>query len=464
MVAAPLAAGLLVPGTASAQPSWSSGAFNSVTAESHPDWMSGLSAGTSLGSMSLPGTHDTLAIHGGWFPSAYQTQEDHGDGAATMTAQLNAGIRAIDIRVRVTGGAFVVHHTDVYQNANFDDVLGRLWSFLGSHPTETVVMDLHGECDANTTEGGSGSSSIGKCADSPSNVTQADRINIFKVYLARYAGLFYAPSVNGGSTAATPTLGQARGKVVLSRFTGPRGQVYGGYGLTNLTTGNWGQYVENNWSQCDLNSKWSGVQANMAEAGGDSGANMYLTYSSASCAPSGANPADMAGGYGGGTGQNQRALDYLSAGNTRRAGIVMMDYPGHSLVGAMIRLQPRGPGAIRAGVGKCLDTLGGGNGARVGIWACNSGVNQQWSYVNGTVRANGLCLDVVGYGTANGTPVGLWTCNGQGNQQWTMHWNGELVSTASGTCLDIPGAANADGTQLAIWSCNGGPNQSWTLP
>ena len=329
------------PVTASAQPSTSTDAFNSLTQESHPDWMSGVSDSTGLGAMSIPGTHDTLAIHGGWAPWAYEAQEDHGDSAATLTAQLDAGIRAIDIRVRVVNNdtAFAIHHTDVYQNANFDDVLTHAQSFLSAHPTESVLMDLHGECDGDSTEGGSGSSSIGHCADDPSNITQADRIKIFQSYLARYPGLFYAPSVTGDSTADMPTLGQVRGRIVLTTFTGPRGQVYPGYGLTQLTTGNWSQYVENDWTQCNLDSKWNEAQANMGNASGDTSGSMYTTYLSASCAPFGADPADMAGGYGGGTGEDQRALDYLNGGAGKHVGVVLTDFPGHALVAALIRAQ-----------------------------------------------------------------------------------------------------------------------------
>jgi hypothetical protein len=344
-LAAALTAGLsgvlASPGTAFAQPSSSTSAFNSLTARSHPAWMSQVPDQTGLGGLSIPGTHDTLAIHGGWAPWAYEAQEDHGDSAATLTAQLNAGIRAADIRVRVIGGAFVVHHTDVYQNANFDDVLTNARNFLAAHPSETLLMNLHGECDADTTEGGSGSSSIGHCADDPSTITEADRVNIFKGYLAAYPGLFYAPTVTGTSTAAMPTLGQVRGHIVLTDFTGPRGQVYSGYGLTQLTTGNWGQYVENDWTQCDLATKFNEAKANVDKANSDASGALYVTYTSANCTPLGASPADMAGGYFGGTGENQRLLDYLGAGNAAaRTGLVRMDYPGYALVASIIGRNP----------------------------------------------------------------------------------------------------------------------------
>ena len=342
VLAAALLGLLATPGTASAQPTTSTDAFNSLTAESHPDWMAAIPDQTGIGALSIPGTHDTLAIHGGLAPWAYEAQEDHGDSAATLDAQLDAGIRAIDIRVRVVnnGTAFAIHHTDVYQNANFDDVLTHASSFLAAHPTETILMNLHGECDGDSTEGGSGSSSIGHCADDPGNLTAAQRIAVFQSYLPRYPNLFYAPTVTGTSTADMPTLGEVRGHIVLTSFTGPVGEVYSGFGLTQTTTGNWGQYVENDWTQCDLNTKWGEARANIANASADTSGALYTTYTSANCSPFGAGPADMAGGYGGGTGENQQALNYLDAGGLTHTGVIMTDYPGHSLVDAILHDEP----------------------------------------------------------------------------------------------------------------------------
>jgi 1-phosphatidylinositol phosphodiesterase len=332
---------LAVPGTALAQPTNSTPAFNSVTQAQNPDWMAQIPDSTSLADLSIPGTHDTMGIEGGLLPTSYETQGDEGISGQTLAAQLEAGIRAIDIRVRIvnSGTAFAIHHEDVYEDANFDDVLTKAQTFLQANPSETIVMDLHGECNGDTTEGGLGISLPGLCADDPSNATEAMRETIFQSYVARYPGLFYAPSVTGTSTADMPTLGEARGHIVLTDFQGPNGEIYAGYGLTQLTTGNWGQYEENSWTQCDLASKWALAQANVNVASADA-ANMYTTYLSASCAPFGADPADMAGGYGGGTGENQDLLNYISAGSVSRTGVVMMDFPGYALINAIIGLNP----------------------------------------------------------------------------------------------------------------------------
>src|SRR5204863_8677972 len=80
-----------------------------------------------------------------------QTQEDYGYSAKTLTTQLTAGIRAIDIRVRVDQGAegltFTVHHGVYYQYANFTDVLTRIQDFLTQHPQESVLLHLEAECE-----------------------------------------------------------------------------------------------------------------------------------------------------------------------------------------------------------------------------------------------------------------------------------------------------------------------------
>jgi 1-phosphatidylinositol phosphodiesterase len=471
VLAAALAAVLASPGAAHAQPSTWSSAFNNLTAQTRTDWMGQVPAATSLGAMSLPGTHDTLAIHGGsLLPASYETQENQGDSAATLTTQLGAGIRAIDIRVRVSSGAFVIHHTNIYQNANFDDVLTKAQSFLTAHPTETIAMDLHSECDANSSEGGSGSSSIGHCADDPATITQADRIAIFKTYLAKYPGLFYAPTVTGTTTAAMPTLGQARGHIVLTDFTGPFGGIYTGYGLTQMTTGNWSQYVENDYSQCNLATKWSEIQTNLVNANNDTSGALYTSYLSANCSPFGANPGDMAGGYSGGTGENQRLLDYLNAGNAPRTGIVKMDFPGYAVVTAVINRNPgvTFTGVIRSGIaGKCLDAYNNGNtnGTVVDLYTCNGSAAQIWTpEPDGTLRINGLCLDVAGAATATGTKVQLWTCNGGANQRWTAVESGALIGAQSGLCLDDPNSTTTDLTQLQIWTCNNTAAQVWPLP
>jgi glucose/arabinose dehydrogenase/PKD repeat protein/type 1 glutamine amidotransferase len=129
------------------------------------------------------------------------------------------------------------------------------------------------------------------------------------------------------------------------------------------------------------------------------------------------------------------------------------------------------PGAVTSGPivgssGKCVDVNGAStaDGAKIQLWTCNSGTNQQWTRDGGTLRALGKCMTVAGGGTADGALVQSSTCNGGAAQNWTPQADGSLVNPGSGKCLDANGASSADGTQLIIWTCHGGANQRWTLP
>lgn len=123
-------------------------------------------------------------------------------------------------------------------------------------------------------------------------------------------------------------------------------------------------------------------------------------------------------------------------------------------------------GPITGPGGKCVDVSGGStaDGAKIQLWTCNNGANQQWTVNGNTLRAFSKCMTVAGGSTANGTPVQLFTCNGSGAQNWTAGTNGSLVNTQSNKCLDANGGSTANGTQLIIWTCHGGTNQRWTRP
>jgi type 1 glutamine amidotransferase len=120
------------------------------------------------------------------------------------------------------------------------------------------------------------------------------------------------------------------------------------------------------------------------------------------------------------------------------------------------------PGPIVSASGKCVDVSGASaaDGAKIQLWSCHSGTNQQWTRDGNTWRSLGKCMTATS--TNNGAPVQLSTCNGGAGQNWTTGTNGSLVS--SGKCLDANGGSTADGTQLIIWTCHGGTNQRWTLP
>ncbi|CAM5227791.1 1-phosphatidylinositol phosphodiesterase OS=Streptomyces microflavus OX=1919 GN=G3I39_03625 PE=4 SV=1 [Streptomyces microflavus] len=100
------------------------------------DWMGGLPDGTALQRLTIPGTHDSGARFGGPWSECQNT---------TIAQQLESGIRFLDVRCRITGGSFAIHHGASFQNMMFGDVLVACWNFLAARPSETVLMRVKQE-------------------------------------------------------------------------------------------------------------------------------------------------------------------------------------------------------------------------------------------------------------------------------------------------------------------------------
>ncbi|MEV0413829.1 phosphatidylinositol-specific phospholipase C [Streptomyces sp. NPDC050448] len=144
------------------------------------DWMAGLGDSTALQRMTIPGTHDSGATKGGLYVACQNT---------SIAQQLDSGIRFLDVRCRVTGGSFAIHHAAFYQDLMFGDVLVACANFLAAHPCETVLMRLKQEY---------------------SEESDATFRAVFDDYLDHRG---WRPLFRIADTL--PALGQARGKVVL---------------------------------------------------------------------------------------------------------------------------------------------------------------------------------------------------------------------------------------------------------
>jgi hypothetical protein len=322
-----LAALLLAPQPASA----ADASYRSLAAADNPGWMAPLADSTSLAALSIPGTHETMSIHGGILT---QTQENFGDSGGTLARQLTAGIRMIDIRARVnTGDTFTIHHGASYQNANFDDVLTRLSEFLAAQPRESVVLRLKQECTGE----------FGSCTDAAGQRGFAD---IFDTYAARYPNLFWQPSVNRAAGAPTPTLGAIRGKVVLAVMNGPRGGAVGRYGLAQFAGWDDGSstYVQDEYTVPNVGAiatKRDQVRRFLDATSAGDPALMYVNFTSG--ASLFAQPQQVAGGAFGVQGVNPFLLAYLNEGPevhapVVRTGMVMLDFPGSGLISKVISL------------------------------------------------------------------------------------------------------------------------------
>ena len=156
------------------------------------DWMAALDDSLPLNTITLPGSHDsaTQYVQLAFFSKCQ---------ALSISEQLEAGCRYLDIRLGMDGqsGAFKLMHgfTNCKPSAfsfdalYLDDMLRDCYAFLAAHPTETVVFAVkqeHGD----------------------------ESVEAFETALDAYLGEhpdFWL------LTDSIPTLGEARGRLVLMR-------------------------------------------------------------------------------------------------------------------------------------------------------------------------------------------------------------------------------------------------------
>ena len=155
------------------------------------EWMKKLDDDLPLSEVVLPGTHDS-ATKNVQFAYIARCQ------ALSIGEQLEAGFRYLDIRVAVSKGSLVMVHGFAKctksgwpwaGTLSFDGVLEQSSAFLKAHPTETVVFAVKQDHGSET----------------PEQFEAA-----LKTYIDRDPDLWLL-------TDRIPTVGEARGKIVLLR-------------------------------------------------------------------------------------------------------------------------------------------------------------------------------------------------------------------------------------------------------
>ncbi|MFD9535264.1 phosphatidylinositol-specific phospholipase C domain-containing protein [Streptomyces sp. NPDC060010] len=164
------------------------------------DWMAGIPDHVSVRDMSVPGTHESAAYQENVGSAGYALCQSR-----DLDWQLNNGVRYLDVRLRrMDSKVFSVHHGDYYLKQMFGDVLQTCRSFLSNHRSETILMRI---------------------SQTKSSASAADFTQTFNHYLDTYWGGSGMRS-DFFISSTFPTLGQARGKIVLMS-----GWPYLGYGL-----------------------------------------------------------------------------------------------------------------------------------------------------------------------------------------------------------------------------------------
>ena len=148
-----------------------------------------------------------------------------------------------------------------------------------------------------------------------------------------------------------------------------------------------------------------------------------------------------------------------SGGGMKVAYVAVYEQGGNSTPTA----QATATGQVTGFGDNCLSNMDAVNTANnpTALDACGHGAGQLWqTYSDGTLRAQGGCLDVANGDTSPGTAAVWYPCNQAESQVWQMKSNGELFNAYSGLCLTTPG----DGTPLDVEPCTDTAVQHWRLP
>ncbi|MBV8328234.1 phosphatidylinositol-specific phospholipase C [Chryseobacterium sp.] len=217
-------------------------------------WMSGLQDNISIARISIPGTHDSGARVDAPVVSGTAKTQD-----LSIAEQLNAGVRFLDIRCRHIDNSFTIHHGAIYQNLNFDDVLNACYSFLESHPSETIIMSVKEEYDA-------------------SNTTRSFE-KTFDSYVQKKPSRW-----NLGTNI--PTLGNIRGKIqLLRRFSAETAKGINATSWADNTTfeiNNNGapMKVQDYYKVTNNDDKWNGISTLLNEAKNDGNNRFFVNFTS----------------------------------------------------------------------------------------------------------------------------------------------------------------------------------------
>jgi 1-phosphatidylinositol phosphodiesterase len=235
------------------------GSETGVAADS-ADWMGSLDGKKWLSELTIPGTHDSGALHEAVGPLGpiYGTAQCQ---MVPIASQLEMGVRFLDIRCVIHNGGFKIYHGSVDQRVTFDSVIGDCVSFLKSHPGETIIMSVRKEHDQDESK-------------------QFE--TVFDSYISRNTNVWRLEDT-------LPTLAESRGKIVLFRR----------FDASKLPTGiaaapaDWKDnrsfairgpveiHVQDQYELDQKEEKWPAVHAMLQEAFTGKPDVLYLNYTSA---------------------------------------------------------------------------------------------------------------------------------------------------------------------------------------
>ena len=188
------------------------------------NWMSKVSDDTKIIDLSLPGTHDSGALHS-IADVAGKCQD------IPISSQLKIGVRFLDLRLQLVNDEFKIVHSFVDQNLKFRKVIKDLYTFIKNNETEFLIVSIKKESDT-------------------VNSTLDFQEALLKE-LNPYDDVFMI-----NDSKLPETLGMARSKIyILSRFNGDFG-IQAHYGWADDTSFELNDlYIQDNYNISNIEEK-----------------------------------------------------------------------------------------------------------------------------------------------------------------------------------------------------------------
>jgi len=214
-------------------------------------WMSYLRDSASLSAITIPGTHDSGSVtEPTWTPRAAKCQN------LSIDKQLDSGVRFLDIRCHLKNDAMTIYHGWISMPIRFEDVLNVCSSFLNANWQETIILCVSNEDP-----------------DDDRNTNTKSFDVVLKEYIKNSTKPVY-------TKATIPTLGEARGKMVLMRRFDSN-EPYG------IPTDGWPKctmapiIVQDDYIATDNDQKWNAITKLFDEARNGPLDKMYINFASA---------------------------------------------------------------------------------------------------------------------------------------------------------------------------------------
>ena len=254
---------------------------------SHPSsynvsWMKSILDNTKLSQMTIPGTHNSCALHG---ICCARTQ------SWSLPEQMKAGLRYFDIRLRLYNNTLRAFHAFVDQKDTFDIILSYVLHFLEENPSESIIMQIIAEHKSKN------------CKKTMPELHEEYTKNIKeKIIEYKYKDI---------------TMGDIRGKILIIKIFHKSTKYLPGF------------LIQNNWSvntRFSINIKKRKIKENFHRALAFKNNNkIFLNYLSCSSDYALMTPYTAAKKC------NKLALRYKG-----RLGIILADYPGEYLIKYLI--------------------------------------------------------------------------------------------------------------------------------